>query len=149
VKSIFIFLVSLTSIKTLVGQKNIKRCVDSIAINISYARLGSDEDVVQDSLQKEVKLVFEQDFNDTIAILLNDSLFTTGVFKTKNNLGVSLNIISIDYSKFEKVPRISIVLISKNDCESFYPRVGKRLAYINRIEGAWSIALSNALREYK
>jgi hypothetical protein len=148
-KRALIFILFFISTNLLIAQKSTKACVDTIEADISHDSIGDDDHVVKDSSKKELRLVFEQNFNDKTTILLNDSLFTTSIFKTEKNLGVCLNIISIDYSAFKKIPKISIILSSKDECISFYPRIGERIAYINHIEGAWSIELSNVLRDYR
>ena len=144
-----LFFLFVISANLLMAQKRMKPCVDTIAVNISYDSQVNEDNVVKDSSKKELRLVFEQDFNDSLLILLDDSLFTTGFFKTQRNLGVCLNDISIDYSTYREVPKISIMLSSERDCISFYPRKGKRIAYINYIQGGWSIELSNILRDYR
>jgi hypothetical protein len=148
-KKILIFLSFFVSTKFLIAQRGIKACRDTIAVNIGYSSLADEDHLVNDSSQRELKIVFEQDFNDKISIFLDDRCLVTDTFKTNRNLGVCLNTISIDYSKFIKMPKISVILNSKNNCVSFYPRLGKRIAYINCIEGAWSIELSNVLRDYR
>ena len=67
---------------------------------------------------------------------------------THQFLGASMEAIFIDYSKNKKIPKISII-ISGKDCIAFYPQIGKKMAYINFIKDAWSVELSNVVREYR
>ncbi len=144
-----LFFLFVISTNFLMAQKKVRPCSDTIGVKISHDSLVDDANIIKGISKKELRLVFEQEFNDSLLILFNDSVFTTGFLKTEKNLGVCLNFISIDYSRFRKVPKISIFLSSKRDCISFYPRIGERIAYINNVEGGWSIELSNFLRDYR
>jgi hypothetical protein len=148
-KEALIFFLSLALTKESAAQRNIKPCKDTVEANVLSYNPSESFDLLKDSLTKNLKLVFEQHFNDTISIFVNDRLFKIGFFKTAENLGVCPNTVSIDYSAFKGVPNISIVLHSKNGCISFYPREDKRIAYITCIEGGWSVDLSNVMRRYR
>lgn len=131
------------------AQVGIKTCKDTIEANVLLYHPSEPSNLIKDSLVKIVRLVFEQKFDDTISIFVDDSLLNTGYFKTMKNLGVCANTVSIDFSASQKIPKISIVLHSSIDCISFYPRIDKRIAYITRIDRAWSVDLSNVIRDYK
>jgi hypothetical protein len=145
-KKILLCVLFLVSIKTSICQNGIKSCKDTITVSVE---LDKGTPVHMDSTKRKIEMVFEQDFNDKISIYLDNIYFKTDSFKTIRNLGVCLNSISIDYSKFKKIPKISVVLDSRNNCVTFYPRIDKKLAYINCIKGGWSVELSNILKDYK
>jgi hypothetical protein len=145
-KEILFYLLFLISTKSMLAQNGQIACRGAVNVSID----SSDRNhFLSDSSKRELELVFEQDFNDKISIFLDDKCIITDTFKTIRNLGLCLNKNSIDYSKFKEIPKISIVLNSKNNCISFYPRPNKRIAYINCIKGGWSVELSNDLRDYR
>jgi hypothetical protein len=145
--AVFCFLL-LTGMRELLAQGNIRPCKDTFKTNVLSYRPSESSDLIKDSLIRKITLVFEQNFNDSISIFVNDSLFETSFFKTIHNLGVCKNTVSIDYSELKGVPRISVVVHSKNDCISFYPRADKRMVYITWIQRGWSVDLSNVIRHY-
>jgi hypothetical protein len=141
--------VFILSINFLFGQENVKPCKDTLQVDEYYDNSISDDFILKDSLQKKIKIVFELNFDDKVWIFANNKMFFTGNIKTVRNLGVSLEMVDIDYSKFLQTPRISIIVGNPSNCVSFFPRLGKRIAYVNFLQGAWSIELSNIIREYR
>lgn len=132
-----------------VAQKMIPPCKDTFEVDIDNSSLYEDASLIKDSMFKKLVIVFEQSFNDSIYILCGTKIIEQKKIETDRMLGVSRDMITIDYSKYKKRPKISIILRNKNECISFFPMRGKRMAYINHINGAWSVELSNIIREYR
>lgn len=135
--------------KDISAQKKLKACTHEIQVEVDNASPVDKDDLIDDSTKKELKLIFEQYFDGKVCILLNDVPFITDSLITIKNIGVCAKTISIDYSKYQQLPKISIYLVSSNDCISFYPKIGKRNAYINHLRTAWSIEVSNVIRNYR
>lgn len=131
------------------SQPGVKQCKDTIQTDEYFDNSVDDDLIIKDSLQKKIKIIFEQDFNDKISVLTNNKIVFAKKIKTNRSLGVCLEMITIDYSKFIHLPKISIIQSNNKDCISFYPKLGKRIAYINYSKGSWSVELSNIIREYK
>lgn len=131
------------------GQKRIKICENHLKVNIDYSKPGEIENSIKDTLLSKIDLIFEQRFNDSILVLVNNKVIVEKKIVTEEFLGVSKEYFSINYSKYSRPPEISIVLAKANDCISFHPIKGKRIAYISHIGAGWSVELSNIIREYK
>ncbi len=125
-----------------------KPCNYIFEVAIEDSGIFDKESILMDSLKKDIQIIFEQKLNDTIYVFTDNKLIENKKVTTHKFLGASMDAIFIDYSKSKKVPKISII-ISGKDCIAFYPQIGKRIAYINFIKGAWSVELSNVVREYR
>lgn len=147
-KHSFCIAVLIVASQTSVGQYKTTPCRDTFEVDIYYSGQFDENFLINDSLVKTIEIVFEQDFNDSVLILCGSKIIQQKWIVTKRPLGVSPDIIKVDYRKMAN-PLISIILKQQNDCISFKPIRGKRMAYINRINGAWSVELSNIIREYR
>lgn len=105
--------------------------------------------LIEDSLKPQLILVFEQQFDDSIYLFVNRKILEVRKIKTNKALGVSLETLTVDYSSFKKVPKVSLLLKEKGICFSFYPVRGKQFLYINFINDHWFAELSNVQREYR
>lgn len=131
-------------------SQTVKPCKDTMEVDIENSSLFEKESIIQDSTPSKIKIIFEQNFNDSICILCDHDVIKANRFKTTRGLGVCTDVVKIDYSKYKEIPRISIIIVGdSSDCISFYPRKGKQIAYINHVSNAWSIELSNVIREYR
>jgi len=102
---------------------------------------------IADTTVKEVNLIFERLFDDSIKILLNSQEVISRRIKTTTNLSVVNDEFKVLYSQHSN-PLIEILLIEKNKKISFKPKVGFILCYIDRINGNWLLDFSNYQRMY-
>lgn len=143
-----LFIISISH-QGLYAQK--KGCLFVIKPDIEKVVSKEDkENLLTDTLSQKIELIFEQTFDDNVTIMLNDKIIGTKRMKTLRFLGVCDSTFNIDYSAYKTLPKISIILNHNTDCVSFYPVRGKQIAYIGHIlRKAWSVELSNIVREYK
>ena len=145
---IFQFLLAI-AFQACIAQNKTTPCKDTFEVDIDNTGLYENASLIKVSMQKKLEIVFEMDFNDSIYIYCGTKIIQHKKIETNKPLGVSRETVKIDYSNYKDTPRISIFLKKKNDCISFFPKRGKRMAYINHINGAWSVELSNIIREYR
>lgn len=131
------------------SQTILKPCKDTFDVTVLRDVVYEGDVLIQDSLRSQLKIVFEQDFNDSIYIFVGDILLQVNHIVTDRLLGVSPQFVTIDYSMHEKMPKVSFVLKNGKECVSFYPKRGKQMAYVNFLNRAWSVELSNIMREYR
>jgi len=101
-----------------------------------------------DSLIRKIRIIFERDFDDSVTIYLNQTLVFDSIIKTSPSIGASKRFIDINYSKYDQLPKIS-VLLRRGNCVYFYPVVGKRVLYVNYSKGFWNLEYSNIQRQYR
>ncbi|HEY8387905.1 MAG TPA: hypothetical protein VIK74_04840 [Parasegetibacter sp.] len=131
------------------SQSVLRPCKDTFDVTVLKDVVYEGDVLIQDSLRAQLKIAFEQDFNDSVYVFVGDILIQVNHIVTDRLLGVSPQFITIDYSMYEKMPKVSFVLKRAKECVSFYPKRGKQMAYVNYLNGAWSIELSNIMREYR
>lgn len=148
-KYIVIAIILIMTFQSCAAQNIMKPCKDTFEVDVENSGLYEGASLMKDSMLKKIDIVFEQNFNDSISIFCGNKITSQKKIETNRRLGVSTEIITIDYSDYKETPKVSIILKNKNDCISFYPIRGKRMAYVNRINGAWSVELSNVIREYR
>ena len=135
--------------KACASQINIKPCADTIEVDIEISGFFDQKLLVKDSMIQQIQIIFERSFNDSVYIFCDQQLQNIKRIKTNETMGVNPEIVTIDYLKLKKIPKISVVLKNENKCISFYPIKGKQIAYINHINNGWSVELSNIMREYR
>jgi hypothetical protein len=131
------------------GRKRPLPCNNLYPTSILPDNLYEGDDLISDTIQRRLWIIFEQDFNDSISVLVDSKLYKTERIVTDRVIGVCKSSVQINYSGYKRDPLISILFLERNKCISFYPVYGKRMAYINSVEDAWSIELSNIIREYR
>ena len=102
---------------------------------------------IADTTAKEVNLIFERFFDDSIRILFNSHEVLSKRIKTNTNISVVNDEFKILYDQHSN-PLIEIVLIEKNRKISFKPKHGYILCYVDRIDSTWSLEFSNYQRMY-
>jgi hypothetical protein len=132
-----------------IAQSRMLPCKNNITPEIYYDNSVDAEFITGDTLQKNLKIVLKREFDSKVWILINDDVIFSDTIKTNTILGVSRKTVSLDYTKYKHMPVISIIANSSRDCICFYPIVGKRIAYVNDLNGGWSLEVSNAIRNYK
>lgn len=142
-------IVYLMSLGCTSSQKIIKPCNNIFEVTVLRDEVYEGDVLIADSLRSQLKIIFEQSFDDSVYVFIDNSFFQVSSIITNKLLGVSPQFITIDYSAYKKLPKLSFVLVKGKECISFYPRKGKQMAYINYLDGAWSIELSNIMREYR
>lgn len=105
--------------------------------------------LIADSLKPKLELVFEQQFDDSVYLVVDRKILEVRKIQTNRAMGVCLETLTVDYSAFKKVPKVSLLLKEKGVCFSFYPVRGKQFLYINFINGHWFAELSNVQRGYR
>jgi hypothetical protein len=131
------------------SQSVLKPCKATFDVTVLRDDVYEGDILIKDSLRAQMKIIFEQDFDDSIYVFVDDVFFQVNHIETDRLLGVSPQFVTIDYSTYKKLPKLSFVLKKGEECISFYPRRGKQMAYINCLNGAWSVELSNIMREYR
>jgi len=145
--SLIIVVIGLNNCKV---QKMPLDCKNLIAPSLESSSLFPQNEIVRDTMSKKIKLIFEQKFDDSMSVFVNEKLVNKTKVFTNASLGVSTNFISLDYGIYTSMPKITLVLSNKKaTCVSFYPVLGKRIAYINFIKELWDIEMSNVIREYR
>lgn len=101
-----------------------------------------------DTLSKKIALVFEQSFNDSVLITLNDSIIYNLRIKTNHFYTAVGRNFFIDYHHFKDLPTIKILLIERHKCFEFKPFFGFRMMYVNLINDRWGAEVSNYPKMY-
>jgi hypothetical protein len=138
----------LLNLSTSLGQQCIPK---GPALHISvekYREPDESEIYFIDSLDKKLRLIFEKEFNDSMAIFLDNKKVYDAIIATQKFLGVSLQIVDIDYSKYKRLPAVSIIK-NKEPVVYFYPIHGKRIIYLNFFNQNWWLEASNLQRGYR
>lgn len=103
---------------------------------------------IKDTLRKSLEIVFEQNFDDSIYIKVNDQVVYETRIKTHPKFSVVKSDFEIDYSNYQYLPTISIILVEKKKGIEFKLLPGYRVVYINRILNIWELNFSNYPRNY-
>ncbi len=148
-KKIFLLFLLLLSVLTSVGQKK-RGCDNEVLPAIETSREAeSGEKDYADTLKKNIRLIFEKQFNDSIIIRLDNSIIYNSMLTTNRPNAPRAKIIDVDYSMKKRKPRI-IIEKSNGECTWFYLKPGYRVAYINYVKDVkiWVVELSNIQRQY-
>ena len=106
------------------------------------------EHKAKDTLKKVLDLAFEQAFDDSVYIKVNDSIVYKKRIKTDPKLSVVKDDFIIDYSVYKDIPSISIFLVEKKKFIRFKPALGYRHVYLSRLQESWELNFSNYPRFY-
>lgn len=141
---IFLLIINICSCKITERQKINNNC--NKTINESIWTPYDKKDFKFDSL-KEIYLIFEIDFNDTVSVVVNNIEKKRIFIKTNKSLSAVETPVKVDIP--ENKFNIELNLIKANDCVKFIPKEKYKYLFIQRTpEGNWFVQYSNYMREY-
>lgn len=102
-----------------------------------------------DTLKKSIRLIFEKEFDDSIMVVLDDSIIYNSMIITNKPYAPRAKFIDVDYSMKKDTPYL-VIKRADGKCIWFYLIPGHRVAYINYFKdpGVWMVELSNIHRQY-
>jgi hypothetical protein len=118
--SLFFFCILFTAFAC-VNDKKTGPCTVIIPPDIENSGLFDKNSLIKDSIALKLFIIFEQHFDDSVYIFSDNKLEQIKYIKTINNLGVCPDVVKIDYSNLDTIPKISLVMKRVNECISFYP----------------------------
>lgn len=145
---LFIFSFLLCVLKSF-GQQNIC-CNNQIVPSIdSSGETLSGEKYFSDTLTKCIRLIFEENFDDSILIKLDDNIVYNSKIVTHKPYFPRVKVIDVDYS-MKKNPPVLLIKKSTGECFWFYLKQGYRVACINYYKELkmWGVELSNIQKQY-
>lgn len=104
---------------------------------------------IKDTTKKHLQIVFEQNFDDSVLISINDSILYKKKAKSDAKLSMVNEQFEVDYTAYDKTPTILIFLIKEKKYIEVRPEKGYRILFINRLDGEpWELTFSNYPRLY-
>ncbi|MEO8769442.1 MAG: hypothetical protein ABI402_05140 [Ferruginibacter sp.] len=103
---------------TAVGQsgKDSLGCASIKNGRLISAVLEKSKDLADKIKSKNISLVFDNEFDDSVVVYLNAAEVFRGYVKTNFSTGVADNKITLDPLKLKKESSIRIVLVKNNEC---------------------------------
>lgn len=148
-----LFVMLMFCTESLFGQNRNSKCYSERLIQGVWAPLDLSDGKLKvlDTLKREVQLVFELKFDDSICIVMNSAKLYEKRIKTSRAVSVVEDEFIVDYSGSDTIPFVQIVLVDKKKCIQFRPLLGYRFVYIVRDEkeGVWGFQYSNYYRDYR
>jgi hypothetical protein len=109
----------------------------------------TDNDYPIFSYDSVINIYFEQAFNDSLVILVDDSVYYCNYIKTNKSTSFINKVFKVVNQNSNLSPKVEFVLLNKIECVRFKLLYGYRYVYIQRsFDAKWYIEFSNNLKSY-
>jgi hypothetical protein len=104
---------------------------------------------INEKAKESITLVFEMQFNDSIVIKLNDSIWVSKKIMTSPTLSMVEEVFELDFRRYKNVPIVTILLPDVKKYIMFIPVKGYGIVYLNRMNSSWILEYSNYGKLYR
>jgi hypothetical protein len=104
---------------------------------------------INEKAKESIALVFEMQFNDSIVIKLNDSIWVSKKIVTSPILSMVGEVFEFDLRRYKNAPIVTILLPAVKKYIMFTPVKGYGIVYLNRMNSSWSLEYSNYGKLYR
>jgi hypothetical protein len=146
-RSILVWICVTIMCANLYSQTVKKCCNNSVKIGYINPPPGTEARAlkVSDTSKKEISIIFESGFNDTVVVFLNEKIQGKVFLKSNENRGYTGENMLVDYSKIKKGKKLELKVqsLNRSACIEIEIQKGYRMLELSWSKETWWANFSN------